>query len=53
MNNTQICGVVLSPNVAKQARVAAAMEGKSRSKLMRELLIAYLERRSNSRQYRK
>jgi len=41
-NDTQVCGVVLSKEVAHKARVVAAELGKSRSALMRELLLAYL-----------
>ena len=43
MSETQICGVVLPLDVAYQARIVAATEGKSRSCLMRELLLDYLE----------
>jgi metal-responsive CopG/Arc/MetJ family transcriptional regulator len=40
----QAYGVVLPPDVASQARIVAAMQGKSRSSLMRELLIEYLDK---------
>ena len=43
MADNQICGVVMSAEMAHEARVVAALEGKSRSKLMRELLAHYLE----------
>ena len=43
MKKTKICGVVLPDDVAHEARVVAAKEGKSRSKLMRDLLIEYLD----------
>lgn len=42
MSETNVCGVVLPQEVARKARVVAAMEGKSRSKLMRDLLEKYL-----------
>ena len=42
MSETQVYGVVLPVLLARKARVIAAMEGKSRSMLMRELLVNYL-----------
>ena len=39
---TQIYGVVLPVHVAQRARVVAAMNGTSRSGLMRDLLLEYL-----------
>jgi len=46
MINTQnqIYGVVLPVHIAQRARVVAAMNGKSRSSLMRDLLLDYLKR---------
>jgi hypothetical protein len=45
MINTQnqIYGVVLPIHIAQRARVVAAMNGKSRSNLMRDLLLDYLK----------
>lgn len=43
MIDTQVYGVVLPLKLAYKARVVAAIEGKSRSKLIRELLENYLE----------
>lgn len=43
MNQTQIYGVVLPLDIAHRARIVAATMGKSRSSLMRDLLMAYLE----------
>ncbi|RJP51870.1 MAG: hypothetical protein C4586_03710 [Anaerolineaceae bacterium] len=40
---TQIYGVVLPIHIAQRARVVAAMNGKSRSSLMRDLLLDYLK----------
>ena len=47
--STQICGVVLPHDVAKEARIVAAMEGKSRSQLMRDLLLDYLAKNITSK----
>jgi metal-responsive CopG/Arc/MetJ family transcriptional regulator len=47
MAKNQICGVVLPSGLALEARVIAAMQGKSRSKLMRELLEEYLKNQPN------
>lgn len=46
MSNTknQVYGVVLPAHIAQRARIIAAMQGKSRSKLMRDLLLDYLQR---------
>ncbi len=46
MINTQnqIYGVVLPVHIAQRARIVAAMKGKSRSSLMRDLLLDYLKR---------
>jgi hypothetical protein len=41
---TQIYGVVLPVHIAQRARVVAAMNGTSRSSLMRDLLLDYLKR---------
>jgi metal-responsive CopG/Arc/MetJ family transcriptional regulator len=43
MSNNQIYGVVLPVEIAQRARVVAAMQGTSRSRLMRDLLEKYLE----------
>jgi metal-responsive CopG/Arc/MetJ family transcriptional regulator len=43
----QIYGVCLPVHVAQRARVVAAMNGKSRSSLMRDLLLDYLKRCDN------
>lgn len=43
MSKSGVYGVVLPREVAREARVVAAMEGKSRSKLMRDLLEKYLK----------
>ena len=40
---TKIFGVVLPIDVAQKARIVAAQEGKSRSRLMRDLLENYLK----------
>ncbi len=42
MGETQIFGVVLPVEIARRARILAAMEGKSRSRLIRDLLESYL-----------
>jgi predicted DNA-binding protein len=42
MAQNQVYGVVLPTEIARRARILAAMEGKSRSKLMRDLLESYL-----------
>jgi hypothetical protein len=42
MSITQIYGVVLPVEVARQARIAAASQGLSRSRLIRQLLEDYL-----------
>ena len=47
MAQTQICGVVLPIGVAHHARIVAAKLGKSRSKLMRDLLVEYLKQYEN------
>lgn len=41
---TQIYGVVLPLDLAYRARIVAASLGKSRSKLMRDLLLDYLRK---------
>jgi len=41
---TQIYGVVLPLNIAHRARIVAATKGKSRSGLMRDLLVEYLRK---------
>ena len=41
---TQIYGVSLPQDVAYRARIVAAMQGRSRSGLMRDLLVDYLEK---------
>ena len=43
IEQTQIYGVVLPIQIAQRARVVAAMNGKSRSSLMRDLLLDYLK----------
>ena len=43
MTKTQVFGVVLTPELAHRARVVAAIEGKSRSRLIRDLLENYLK----------
>ncbi len=43
MSKSNVYGVVLPREVAREARVVAAMEGKSRSRLMRDLLEKYLK----------
>lgn len=48
LEQTQICGVVLPVRIAQRARIVAAMNGKSRSSLMRELLLDYLARYDNA-----
>ena len=42
MSENQVYGVVLPPETAHKARVVAALEGKSRSQLIRDLLENYL-----------
>ena len=44
MAEKQIYGVVLPNEVAFQARIVAAFQGKSRSSLIRGLLVDYLKR---------
>ena len=39
----QIYGVTLPVHIAQRARIVAAMSGKSRSSLMRDLLLDYLK----------
>ena len=48
MSKSNVYGVVLPLDIAKKARVVAAMEGKSRSRLMRDLLEKYLKSYSGS-----
>ena len=43
MTETRICGVVLPVDIAQRARVVAALENKSRSRLMRDLLESHLQ----------
>ena len=43
MSNSNVFGVVLPRELARKARVVAAMQGKSRSRLMRDLLEKYLK----------
>ncbi len=43
LNKTTVCSVALPSEAAREARVVAAMEGTSRSALMRQLLLDYLE----------
>lgn len=47
MPKNQVYGVVLPVDLAQQARVVAALQDKSRSKLMRELLTDYLNKFSS------
>jgi metal-responsive CopG/Arc/MetJ family transcriptional regulator len=42
-SETGVYGVVLPKEIAEKARVVAAIEGKSRSRLMRDLLEDYLK----------
>ena len=48
MAQNQVYGVVLPTEIARRARILAAMEGKSRSKLMRDLLVNYLTEQESS-----
>ena len=44
MSKSNVYGVVLPSEIARKARIVAALEGKSRSKLMRDLLEKYLQK---------
>lgn len=44
MSKSSVYGVVLPSEIARKARIVAALEGKSRSKLMRDLLEKYLKK---------
>ena len=44
MSKSNVYGVVLPSEIARKARIVAALEGKSRSKLMRDLLEKYLNK---------